>query len=91
MSHLITVEQAVAVVNSVYKRACHSRDYIIHGLRALPPAEPTAKEVERVARALYEVDKREGDCEWNELDDEGVRDDYRPMAEAAIAAMRSSK
>lgn len=79
---LIDVEQAVEAVEEIESRwpgplvaMIPKRDAII-ALRALPPAEPTAEEVERVRRVI--ADSR--DLGWGEA----------KTARAAIAAMKQN-
>lgn len=84
---LITIEQAVAAVRSfldrskgqqVYPSAPYWVERIVDAIRALPPAEPTEEEVERVTDALLP------------RHDYGDRKEAEEDARAACAAMKQT-
>lgn len=98
---LITVEQAVQAVERVARRPDSVADFVwlsdaVDALRALPPAEPSEAEVERVARAVYTEDEvmecltPESRVQWDALTNDW-RDHWRNIARAAIAAMRKGE
>lgn len=104
---MITIEQAVEAVRTAIPDAgdiwqdpidgVHAmRMAAIAALRALPPAEATEEEVERVARAVYTEDEvmecltPESRVPWDALTDDW-RNHWRTVARAAIAAMRGER
>lgn len=92
---MITIEQAVEAVRKhgcrdpVHNGPCEA---IIAALRAIPPAEPTEEEVERVAMAILAEAHYEGSEQAAQMDlGEMPRMQYARwirMARAAIAAMK---
>lgn len=96
MSHLITIEQAVEAVRSfldrsngqqVYPSAPYWVERIVDALRALPPAEATEEEVERVARAIYGGYWGQFATRY-ENEDRVLRTNCENAARAALAALK---
>ena len=90
----ITIEQAVAAVRSFLDRSKGQQVYpsapywvgrIVDAIRALPPAEPTEEDVERVAAVIFNKVQVMSHRDYQAQDG---YDGWRTVARAAIAAMK---
>lgn len=92
MTRLVDIEQAVEAVRAMVwadphdpgKREMISRADVEDALRALPPAEATEEEMERMADAIYRCD---GSSYCFGANDEDEREPYMAKARAAWAAL----